>query len=480
MPTGTMNTKSWFTRTATKLTTPGILLALVSVTMMLIRLFARNPVLTLDEAEQMVLARHLQFGYPGQPPLYSWLQYVLFQLFGYHLFSLALLKYLLLYGCLYFYHQINRLYCRNERMAWCATVAWALIPAIALDLMKDNTHSILALLAACMTWVWLNKPSTLPKPLWDLILGFLFAIGVLAKFNYLLFLLIVTISLFTQPDKNLKRAGTGILIGLTVTLILTSPYLWWLFEHVTLGLQHAYKLVPREKQQWQGLLELLKSVVYFAAPGLLVMRLFFPVRFQLSTPNPGNILLGNYLKLSVPVLSIVTVFFTFRDFETRWLIPILFLYPTFYFSQTRQRKDERKIAMRFIGLCLVIQLIYCIVLIHRDHTYRQINRQMTIAGLIKGVDKTCPSPAYLISDTYWLVGNLFLQYPDTTIILTTATPSDVHVQKGTKLLLWESRDTPDWVNRYVKKEGANTTVMSVYNPETTKVLAHYLCIPQAL
>src|SRR5262245_21622617 len=52
--------------------------------------------LELDEAEQTLWTQQLHAGYGAQPPLYTWLQWGVFQLFGVSVFSLALLKNLLL------------------------------------------------------------------------------------------------------------------------------------------------------------------------------------------------------------------------------------------------------------------------------------------------------------------------------------------------------------------------------------------------
>ncbi|HVG49422.1 MAG TPA: hypothetical protein VM899_14965, partial [Rubellimicrobium sp.] len=48
--------------------------------------------LELDEAEAFYQSRHLAWGYGPQPPLYFWLQWALFQVFGPGLLALALLK----------------------------------------------------------------------------------------------------------------------------------------------------------------------------------------------------------------------------------------------------------------------------------------------------------------------------------------------------------------------------------------------------
>ena len=49
-----------------------------------------------DESEQVFLSQFLLLGYNSQPPLYTWIQKGLFELFGYSVLHLALLKNLFL------------------------------------------------------------------------------------------------------------------------------------------------------------------------------------------------------------------------------------------------------------------------------------------------------------------------------------------------------------------------------------------------
>ena len=50
----------------------------------------------LDQAEQLLLSQQLKAGYNAQPPLYTWLVYLLFQLTGPQLLTLLVLKVCLL------------------------------------------------------------------------------------------------------------------------------------------------------------------------------------------------------------------------------------------------------------------------------------------------------------------------------------------------------------------------------------------------
>jgi len=59
---------------------------------------AVSPTLELDQAEQLILAQKLAWGYTNQPPLYTWLVWGLTALTGSVVFSLWALKVALLTG----------------------------------------------------------------------------------------------------------------------------------------------------------------------------------------------------------------------------------------------------------------------------------------------------------------------------------------------------------------------------------------------
>src|SRR5690606_3921831 len=101
-------------------------------------------------AEQALVSQRLRLGYGTQPPLYSWLQWILFQVFGLNLFALSALKNLLLfstYASLFFL--ARPLIGNGPAMA--ASASLLLFPQIAWESQRDLTHSVLLTALACAT-----------------------------------------------------------------------------------------------------------------------------------------------------------------------------------------------------------------------------------------------------------------------------------------------------------------------------------------
>lgn len=427
---------------------PAIALFLFTALIFVIRVFLRSQTLELDEAEQVVMAQELLPGYPNQPPFYSWLQYGFFKILGVNLISLALLKSTLLFGCYYVFHQICRLHCQSVLLAWCATLSWAFIPAISLDLLKDNTHSILALLSVCLTWYWFIAPPRLSKTSWYLIFGCIIGVGFLSKFNYFFFFIILLCSAISIDEYRNKLMQRGMLLTLLVAFSIASPYLVWLFYHPDVGLYNAYKLVPQNKQQWEGIIQLIKASVFFVSPVLIIAFLFFPLNRWIKQRTAANHLLSRYHAISLPFLAIVILVAGLRDFETRWLIPILFLCPVLYFSQV---KPSDKLVLRakyFLILCLVIQLTLLLTLIYRSHNKQKIRNQFPLNQVVQTL-KNDLAVDYIVSDSYWLLGNLLTQLPTKAGWLLRP-GNEYNLPKGRLVFIWQSAQPPYWVAYFAK------------------------------
>ncbi|HHF7345866.1 TPA: glycosyltransferase family 39 protein [Legionella feeleii] len=427
---------------------PAVILFFLTLLILVIRLFLRGNLLELDEAEQVIVAQQLLPGYPDQPPFYSWLQYLFFKLFGFNLLSLVLLKCSLLFGCFYYFHQICRLHCPNNTLAWCTTLSWALIPAISLDLIKDNTHSVLVLFAACLTWYWFIAPSRLPKTVWYLIFGLIIGIGFLSKFNYLLFLSILLLSAISIDNYRIKLIHPGMLLTLVAALALASPYIFWLSEHFSIGLHARSKLIPDNKQSSFGLVEFGKAILFFASPVLLVTTIFFPFKHWQLRQTARNYLLLRYHLIGLPLLASIIVFAGISNFATRWLIPILFLCPLCIFSQVQLKPELTTKIRSFTVICLLVQIIFFGLLINRGHSERNKYNQFPVNETVQAIKADCFKVDYIVSDSYWLLGNLMLKLSiKNGWYLHPASPFSL--PKGKLLLVWQSPQLPVWVNTLI-------------------------------
>jgi 4-amino-4-deoxy-L-arabinose transferase-like glycosyltransferase len=143
--------------------------------------------LNLDEAEQAFEFQQLRLGYDVQPPLYAWLQWLMFSVFGVNLFALSALKNLLLF-CTYlamFYMARSMI---GVNGATAASTSLILFPQIGWEAQFDRTHSVLLTALACATlWSYfalLRRPSVGRYALFGLLCG----LGLQSKCNFASFI----------------------------------------------------------------------------------------------------------------------------------------------------------------------------------------------------------------------------------------------------------------------------------------------------
>ena len=116
--------------------------AAISLAHVAMRLLA-SPALKWDEAEQILWTQELALGYGPQPPLYTWLQWAMNQVFGPSVLALSLLK----HGLLALTYSLMYLAGRellDERGAFWASASMVLMPALGWHSVRAATAPALA------------------------------------------------------------------------------------------------------------------------------------------------------------------------------------------------------------------------------------------------------------------------------------------------------------------------------------------------
>ncbi|CEK09803.1 glycosyltransferase family 39 protein [Legionella hackeliae] len=417
-----------------------ICFSIVIALLIMARLFLCNSTLGLDEAEQIVFAQKLSAGYPSQPPLYTWLQYLIFQGLGVSLLSVAFLKYSLLLLSFYVYHQICRLYCQDSLLAWCATLSWALIPNISYDLLPHRTHAILALLAACLTWYWLIKPTQLGKGIWSLIYGLIISIGLLSKFNYFIFLAVFVLTALSIKEYRSRLIGWHILVTIAVALAITSPYWLWLADNAKMGLYSSYKLAIPGKNQWHGIGRLLEASACFIIP-LILIRIFFPVSRTNFTATAQNQLVRRYHMLVIPFLLLVVIGGKVHNVKTHWVLPLFFMAPIGLLVLVNQKNYIVRHAKRYLGICFIVQLALISLWVLRTPYLAQF----PLKQFVDDIRNERHQVSAIISDSHWLLGSLMLSFPNHQGILIHPV-KPIALPAGDLLFIWEGEQMPWWIN----------------------------------
>ena len=225
-------------------------------------------------------------------------------------------------------------------------------------------------------------------------------------FNYWLFFGCFILSALSLPAERPKILSPTFAVSLLLALVLVSPYYAWLYTHSAIGLNSAYKLAPTHMSGWHGLVKFTLAVLLFIGPVTLLVRIFFKL-----APQASQDLLFRYHCVCLPVILTAIVVYGVKDFQARWLIPVLFAYPILLMARVSLETGWQRAARRYLVLAGLTFLTMLALLAWRSHSPRFQERQATIFQAMAQLQPLCAMPSVLISASYWLLGNLKMRYP---------------------------------------------------------------------
>ncbi|MBU2265629.1 MAG: glycosyltransferase family 39 protein, partial [Candidatus Omnitrophica bacterium] len=232
-----------------------LLIAAYFLIHLLVRIFISDSV-EFDEAEQVLFSQNLSLGYGSQPPLYEWLQKVFFTVFGLNIFSLALLKNSLFVLIYFFLYQSAKLILKQEKYAVLASLALFLTYTYGWQSMHQLTHAILALAVCSITFFVFLKVIQTQKLKYYLVLGLMAGLGILAKYNYLIFILALLIAALTIQEFRKAVFNKRMVLVLIIALLISSPHFVWFGSHLKLATQRLVQ-IQADTNKVKGLLDFL-------------------------------------------------------------------------------------------------------------------------------------------------------------------------------------------------------------------------------
>lgn len=329
-----------------------------------------NGSLERDEAEIVYLTQQLQLGYGTQPPLYAWLQWLAFSIFGLNNFSLALLKVLILLALyLGMYRAARPLIGVHGALA--AAASLVLFPQIGWESLRDLTHSVLLTSIACSTlWCYfavLRHPGAGRYALFGLLVG----LGLQTKYNFGIFLTgLICASLLVREHRDVFWSRK-VVIAAGVAFLVFLPHGAWLMQNLDAATAGTMRKLAEGTGQASylhnvgaGLASLLSAALAFAMLPVLVYvlalrRLHKQIAFDVRSPE-SRFFLCLYASFLAVLIAIV---FTGEvgKIKDRWMMPLLFSLPLALFTVTpglsRQAAFERlRPVVVAVGLLVLLLL----------------------------------------------------------------------------------------------------------------------------
>ncbi len=379
--------------------------------------------LELDEAEAVFHSQRLALGYGSQPPLYNWLQWLFVSAFGLELFSLALLKNLLLlatYLCTWFLARPLI----GVHAATAASMSLILFPQIGWESQRDLTHSVLVTcLASATLWCYF---ALLRKPVRSrfAMLGLLVGLGLMAKYSFAIFAGGLAASSYLVKEHRAIVWNRRLLLGIAVAMAVVLPHGLWLLQHFeTAAAGTLQKMAEGTRDDGylhnvlRGAVSLSLATLAFAWLVALVYALasrpwWRQVAFRPRTPQ-ARFFLCLYASF-LALLLVVVLTGEVGKVKDRWLQPLLFSLPVALFVLTPEfpaRPLLARIGKACAAMALAILLLIPLRVLVGPMLGKHVRQHLPFPELAAELAQRFPQVRTVVADGTLLAGNLHFQHP---------------------------------------------------------------------
>lgn len=426
---------------------------------------AVSPALKWDEAEQMLWSQQLALGYGPQPPLYTWLQWLMNQAFGPSVLALSLLKHTLLaltYALMY----LAGRELLGERGAFWASASMLLLPPLGWYSVRDHTHTVLVTAMTCGAWWLLLRISRRPRPLDFALLGLVCGFGMLAKYSFALVAGSMLMAALSVPETRRALLSRGWWWAPVVGLLVVLPHAVWLVSHLAEATAETVSKMNIEPDHGlgKGLSSLLGGVAgtlaLWALFALWTFRAAWWHRASASASPPVHRVFMRYLLLVLLVLLGMVLFAGVTNFKGRWLLPLLCVVPLAAFAARPQLQRHPRGGRYTAAIAVVAVAILAAAGLRPwfSGLHGQVDElnhpAMELADALRkaGYDGTSP----IVASDHMMAGMLRLRFPHARVDTCTSVLEDVPLcvathaergqQAGTGLLLISRTDRvePHW------------------------------------
>jgi hypothetical protein len=388
---------------------------------------AEHGTLERDEAEIVYLTQQLRLGYGTQPPLYAWLQWLSFGVFGIDRFGLIVPKVLAIAAtCVCMFQTARPLLGRRGALA--VTASLALFPQVAWEALRIQTHSVLmTALASATLWLYfalLRRP-TLARYLG---IGVLCGLGIQTKYNYGVFLAgVLGASLLVRAHREVlwnRKAWAAVIPA----VLLALPHAAWVAQHLALAfggtvrkMQDGAVLAPYLRRAVDGLLRVLSALVSFVGLPALVYatvcwrrRALWRGQAGFDHASPASRFFACLYGIYGALLFVLALTGEVGTIKERWMIPLLFSLPLGLFVMfPALRRDEVFTDVRRIGVVVALGLLALVPL--RNWLGPAFGKVMTYhqpyEALSEAVQRRCPQARTIVTESLLTAGNLRFRRP---------------------------------------------------------------------
>lgn len=284
-----------------------------------------------DDADQLIFSQTLAAGYYGQPPLYSWLVWLFFHVFGLNRFSYYLLSALVLGSVYVAIYLCAELLAVDGRTRVVAAFSPLLIPTFAWHSFSYLTNTNLVCAAAAGTYYAFLRLRQYGRFRDYTLLGCVLGVGFLSKYNFVLVAGAFLAAAFSLPSFRGRLLNYRILLALAIAALLILPNILWVIEARTAlvaELGQKLELMPRAAVAGRitGLLSLFTNLFLILVVPVLIFFSLNRVALRNATED-SQLLLRFFFSALIFLLFLIVAGAT--HFHERVLQPFTLLVPLF-------------------------------------------------------------------------------------------------------------------------------------------------------
>jgi hypothetical protein len=409
--------------------------------------------LQVDDAEQIRLSQELLLGYPiPQPPLYSWFSWAIFQVFGAGLFTLTILKYVIISLTFWFTWLVSGQLFQHLQTRYIVTFSYLLMPSFAWHMHQGFTHTIMLGFGIILSLHALLSVKDSPNIKNYIYLGLAFGIGLMGKYSFLLFMVAILVSALSINSYRKIILDSKILLAIGAFILIIGSHAYWLSQHYQeifisidqkLQVTNNNALIDRIQSAWQFITAAIAFVVPFALVFLInSWKRLFNTDKQLAKQD--NILLLNrfYWVIIISVI-VLALFVSMPHFKVRWFHPLMMIFPLWMMIRIERQELLSKSIIKWFNTILIIftLLILSIRLLQVTigpnlDKYGRLN--IPIHETLNKLDNSLLDSSTLKTNDAFLGAHLLSKYLNSTVVINNKRYGDLKLSQC--LWLWDDDD----------------------------------------
>jgi len=420
--------------------------------------------LGIDDAEQALFAQEFAWGWRLRaPPLFTWMLLALGKAIGVNIVAISIVRYALLAFVFIFSYLTARRLITDPRLSALSVYSFAAIYVFAYYSHHDLTHTTALSAMLALGWYVFVRLAESPRLGWYLALGAVFGLGLLAKWNFVMFAAALPLACLVGPEYRRLVITLKIVPAVALSVAIVLPTILHLnllgptgggaFSATLVGEQAPYL-----GRVATGLARLVKSALVYPEPLLPLMVPVFALPLWRGLripavpetgPRPDIAFIGWTIAISLALHLVLVLAFGARELSERLMQPPLFILPVLLFMLVERGRPARLAVNAF---AVILALLTAVALAARVGLYLRgadhcgsCRAMMPIEALADQLKEAGFSGSgTILTEGFHVGGNMRIAFPKARIIAVGYPPSVWPAPRGQGqcLIVWNIRDNP--------------------------------------